>query len=441
MTTTLVDIKLEKIIELYNQGLSHAKIAENTGYFSGDTVGKCLRKAGIKGRSNKINSRRYFSDEDFFECINTEEKAYWLGFIYADGFITNKRKHNSRRLGISLGIKDIVHLEKFKKSINSDHKIYVYRTTSSAYKENTEYCRIIITSEKICDDIERLGVLEHKSLVLTFPNKIQLPSIFKYHFIRGYFDGDGSITITNNANYAFKLCGTKELFNKIKDILGLNLNLEKRKKDKKNNYSLSVGGNRQVERILDLLYSNANIYLDRKYSRYMRLKDTNIKMDEHLNHIRYEQQLKDKTIIDCYNIYRNNNTVSSILNCSTTTVDDALERNYLLAEKREEANRKKKATDKKVLEMYLMRVPKTKIAKALKMSCETIQRILGNYGYLKIEAENKECVKNNIIELFKIGKSKSEIRRQTGCSRDYIRKVLKEGTEKLYPNDTVAVVK
>ena len=319
-----------------------------------------------------------------------------MGFIYADGFISN-RKIGSRQLGISLSVEDFAHLEKFNKSIESNHKINIYKTNSSSYKEDIEYCRVIITDDKVCDDIEKLGVLEHKSLVLSFPSEFQVPLSFRYHFIRGYFDGDGSISITNNKEFAFKLCGTKEMLDEIKNIFGLNHGLDKRNEDTKNSYSLSIGGNRQVEKMLDLLYFDANIYLDRKYARYIQLKEFNANVDEQIKQDKYEQQLKN-----------------------------TLDKEILFEQKREKKNQKKIIVDKEVVSMYLQNISKTKISKILKMSLSAIQNILNEYGYLKIEAESKDVLNNQIITLFQAGNSKSEINRQTGCSRDYIRKILKK---------------
>lgn len=84
-------------MELYNSGLSTVKIGKMFGkHYS--TVRNILINNGVKLRSNKINSRKYTINENYFKNIDTEEKAYWLGFIYADGYISNvgsKKDRNS----------------------------------------------------------------------------------------------------------------------------------------------------------------------------------------------------------------------------------------------------------------------------------------------------------------------------------------------------------
>ena len=75
--------------------------------------------------------RLYTLNENFFETIDTEDKAYWLGFIYADGYIT-KSKTGQHNLGIKLSIKDLAHLQKFALDIKTNKPIGIY-------KEQTQY--------------------------------------------------------------------------------------------------------------------------------------------------------------------------------------------------------------------------------------------------------------------------------------------------------------
>lgn len=91
-----------QMISLYNDGLSCAKLGK---IFNCDatTIDNALKRYNIKRRSNKINSKKYSCNEKFFKIIDTEEKAYWLEFIYADGYITTKKNNSARNLGISLG--------------------------------------------------------------------------------------------------------------------------------------------------------------------------------------------------------------------------------------------------------------------------------------------------------------------------------------------------
>jgi hypothetical protein len=134
------------------------------------------------------------------------------------------------------------------------------------------YCRLLMTSEKMFDDIESKGVIEKKSLLLKFPQAQIIQSQHIHHFIRGYFDGDGSFSKSHDG-YQVKICGTKEFLNTLSEYIGFpNRKLGKRHKDNKNNYSLEIGGRLQVIAIGDYMYQNATVYLDRKYQRYLSLK-------------------------------------------------------------------------------------------------------------------------------------------------------------------------
>ena len=84
-------------------------------------------------------------NDDYFSEIDIEEKAYWLGFIYADGYVTGSK------LGIAIANLDRMHLEKFKKCIGADYKIKSY--VSNSVYGSCKYCRILINSEKLVKDI------------------------------------------------------------------------------------------------------------------------------------------------------------------------------------------------------------------------------------------------------------------------------------------------
>ena len=121
------------------------------------------------------------------------------------------------------------------------------------------------------EDLNKLNVVDNKSLILTVPN---IPNSLKRDWIRGYTDGDGSISRTKSKSkklyeYQLKICGTKEVLTSILSYLGKdNQKLYERNYDNKNNYYISIGGNIQTKECLDIIYGNASIYMDRKYKRY-----------------------------------------------------------------------------------------------------------------------------------------------------------------------------
>lgn len=156
-------------------------------------------------------------------------------------------------------------MEKLKVSTKCDYPIKIYK--GKCYTENYEYCRFLISSEPMFDDLEKAGVIQRKSLVLTYPSTEVLPSSLNWHFIRGYFDGDGSFS-KETKGHMFKVCGIWDFITVFADRVGKpDLKLQQRRKDK-NNWQLSVGGRRQVQRIANLMYQDATVYLDRKYEIY-----------------------------------------------------------------------------------------------------------------------------------------------------------------------------
>ena len=262
-----LDLYKEEIINMYlNEKKSCNEISKIINC-SLCGVYDALRRWNINTRNLSESHKQKNFNEQYFKVIDTEAKAYWLGFIYADGYITGKD------FGISLSITDISHLLKFLKDIEADFlpKSYI----GTGYSE-VEYCRVLFKSSLIVNDLIDKGVFYNKSLILKFPTKEQVPDNLIRHFIRGYFDGDGSLVLSKNS-INFKICGTKEFLSGIIDTLNKNCSykyknvLYKRHKDEKNNYYLSYGGRLKVIDALSYLYKDSNVYLDRKKEKYKKL--------------------------------------------------------------------------------------------------------------------------------------------------------------------------
>jgi hypothetical protein len=210
----------------------------------------------------------YKIDEKYFENIDNEEKSYFLGIIFADGYLNEKRNYMS----LSLQENDFDILEKLKISINTDKPLQLIKRKEKNVKN--QY-RLLITRKKIVDDLKKLGVNQNKSLTSN-PNKLNIKnkSLLK-HFLRGYYDGDGSITFyktRNTFNSTISICCTYEFFNFFSDFIYDNLNikciLSKRFKNDKNIFDLRICGNRQVKKFLNFLYKDSTIFLKRKWEKY-----------------------------------------------------------------------------------------------------------------------------------------------------------------------------
>ena len=253
------------IIKEYNEHHSTTKIADMFKT-SSETIRNVLRKNGQKVLSiEELKKIDYPRNSNYFQTIDSPDKAYWLGFLYADGYIGK-----GSEIRINLSSKDEEHLRKFLSAIEaSNSKIH----HSEKIIQNKVFYQsyISLKDKKMCEDLEDKGCINKKSFILTFPTE-KVPENLYSHFIRGYFDGDGSIHFTQcgqakKPNYRISFCGTKDMLEHIRAILGkYKLSLEKRE----NIYSLSINGNKQLEKILSFIYEGSydEIELTRKRQIY-----------------------------------------------------------------------------------------------------------------------------------------------------------------------------
>ena len=209
---------------------------------------------------------RSIFDHNFFEALDTEEKAYWLGFIMADGCIleTGKRK-KQRTISIELALVDIRHLKKWHAAIKSTRSINKY----DRLRKNKGVGKIFRSavsnhsSIKMAADLLKYGCTPRKTLVLKFP--LNIPNGLLNHFIRGYFDGDGSFYLDRRyktpqliANFV----GTPNFINGIIGRLPVGSKAKHYKRGKVS--TMFITGNINAINFGRWLYNNATIFLDRK---------------------------------------------------------------------------------------------------------------------------------------------------------------------------------
>lgn len=204
-------------------------------------------------KNNKY-SEKYCVNDKYFEKINSPEKAYWLGFIVADGNVCK----NS--LQIRLHIQDKGHLKKIRKCLNSSHPI-----KTIIDKDNYEYSSLCISNKKICNDLSKYGVVPNKSLICN-PNMDLIPRKLHRDFWRGMIDGDGSIGI-NKPNKSpspiIQLVGSHSVCEKFLNYLKTLIKTNAKVHHHKNIYSCVVGSF-YVNDFLRILYYDNCMCLDRK---------------------------------------------------------------------------------------------------------------------------------------------------------------------------------
>jgi hypothetical protein len=244
-----------KVIEYYLEGSSAKKIAETINC-NVKTVWRILRRNNIKSRSLSEASMKYTCNNNFFSVIDTEEKAYWLGALYADGNIS-KRTSKSGQIFLTSSDKEWV--ENFMKGIESNNK--PRKEVHSKYK--TSIWKAQITSSQMFNDLNSLGCTPVKSLTITVPT---LSDDLMHHFVRGYFDGDGTVGVYKNLKESDWLIlksgfcsGSQTFVKQLLEILPV--------KNKKFRYSGVYQTQFSLKDSITLynyMYKDATVYLERK---------------------------------------------------------------------------------------------------------------------------------------------------------------------------------
>lgn len=215
--------------------------------------------------------KKYSFNDKYFEVIDNAQKAYWLGFLYADGYIQNDSKRYKYNIVITLKSTDKILLEQFKKDLNSNHPIKD-RIITSRIKPSYA-CSINISSKKMVQDLINLGCFSNKSKILKPPTLFQVPSEYISHFIRGYFDGDGSVFISNEKHWRhgtitevihYRFSGTPEMMHWIKEHINLEGHLGEAHNHQSYTKELCYKRRKKLIPFFTYLYKDASRYLGRK---------------------------------------------------------------------------------------------------------------------------------------------------------------------------------
>lgn len=222
--------------------------------------------------SNQYN-RKYSINLQYFDSIDREDKAYFLGLLFADGYVNVK--YNRIRLALMEEDKDI--LEIFRQKLEYSRPIKFCKTSEQHYDsfKHKDTYDLVIDSKYMREQVESLGCTQAKSFTLKFPDWL-VDLELKRHFIRGFYDGNGSITINQHRNGAIRVCSTEEFLAPIQSLLKEDLNVNSflvihKHMDVNNIRDLGIGGNRQVFKFLEWLYKDSTYYLQRKYDKYQEL--------------------------------------------------------------------------------------------------------------------------------------------------------------------------
>lgn len=253
----------KKAFELFKQGISLTKISKEFNIDRGNLSKRLKEKYDIK---TIPCGRKYHCNDGAFSDIKTEQQAYWIGFLLADGCVRNDKNI----IEVALAEKDKEHLNKLNLFLNSTYKITPRNTRSQKNGKSFLSYRTYFISKQICYDLSKYGCIENK----TYKNSF-FPSfnneILDSACVRGFFDGDGSIGLINHdknkIGRATITCYSKDILKQIYNILSKYINIKFIIYDSHNTRTPSLYFNKNdAMAVLHFLYDNSTIYLERKYN-------------------------------------------------------------------------------------------------------------------------------------------------------------------------------
>ena len=260
----LINLAIKEYLETPEEDRSLTKVGEKYGVRR-QTISKYLKDMGIEVVNYQNRARL---DETVFDSMDTEEQFYWLGFLYADGNISK----TGNRLELTLALKDIDHLEKFRNFLKLTTEI------KTVLRNGHYACRLYVRNKHLWRTLNNLGCVPCKSLILEFPKKeiFKNNKMFILHFIRGYVDGDGCLSYYWNKqhtsiNTQVSIVSTESFLNSIKKLFGNKHGYihNKSSKDWENKaYQLTFNG-AIARKFARYLYEKATIYMQRKYEKYL----------------------------------------------------------------------------------------------------------------------------------------------------------------------------
>lgn len=258
---------INELVSSYENGASTEELADICEV-NVKTIYKILKEAGVVLQPNRY--RKYKFNEHYFDKIDTTEKAYWLGFLFADGSVANDRD----RISVALAEKDKLHIEKFAKALEIE--------TPITYNTKTKSNRLVINSRILKEALVKLGCVPNKSFCNVEVPLMDTPELCKA-FIRGYFDGDGCLTYNEKSNrYKISFLGSHNLLMFINEffVLMLGLSLQNLMQDNRrktdNTFIIEYSGKQNVLNILNYLY-DGEICLERKYNHYLGITNDDIR--------------------------------------------------------------------------------------------------------------------------------------------------------------------
>lgn len=234
---------LTRVENMVKDGLSKRQIAHKLNV-SGKAITTAIDRLDIE---YEPQTRMYYFDEHIFDVIDTERKAYWIGFLYADAH----SNRTSTRIGLAK--KDENHLIKLREFVNGDMPIKDTPGNSKSLELNSSY---------MVRRLHNLGLMPYRQHFSRLHK--ELPKHLERHFLRGYVDGDGCIS----NDQRIIILARKDLITWIVDTLYNEVGANKNKiRNRGKILEVGWGGRYIFNSITKYLYKDASVFLDRKMQR------------------------------------------------------------------------------------------------------------------------------------------------------------------------------
>jgi hypothetical protein len=244
-------------------------------YYLGKKLG--LSRLEFNRKYMSVKSRKYSLDESYFQRIDNHEKAYFLGLMYADGYVQEKRNFVS----LALSECDIETVRALKEAMSFDGPIHIYERKGGV---RHPMCTVSFSSPKLTHSLVSNGCVGRKTFKIRFP--FFLDDALYPSFVRGYFDGDGSVFVCKRmirargrkyiaSDYGVGITSNSNFIHDLHGILvgmfgrtGIAVAVDKRKDGISN---INIRG-KAIFAFMDWIYSHDGTMMERKHALYSRLK-------------------------------------------------------------------------------------------------------------------------------------------------------------------------
>jgi hypothetical protein len=233
--------EISKLLSLRASGMAFKKIGELLGRTERSVQGKHVRMVNCKTKqiktknATKNNRRVYSCNDSYFSIIDSQRKAYYIGWLLTDGYVgsmvrTRGNIVSSNKIGLKLALRDIDVLDGFKNDLEASAPIKTRGPRISMLNgkkiTNSGSCSFEITSKQLRDDLAKYGVIPNKTYVCKFPERLE--EMYYPGFVAGAISGDGSVSVRTHHNRKSKwlrssFSGTKDLVLGVRSVLVKNI--------------------------------------------------------------------------------------------------------------------------------------------------------------------------------------------------------------------------